>query len=409
MAGVADGSLWQADPVIDWLFHKGRKLPDAERMLDALCRHVVAAGLPLDRVGVFLNTLHPLYFGYRLGWSPEAGIEVIAATHAQKGSLEITTSSIAAVITSGRQMRRRLGDPDVRLDYDIQHRLRAEGFTDYLVTPLEFGNGARNALSLATRRPGGFSDHDMAELEKLLHIFTLLLENHVNQAIAHTILDTYIGPATGRRVLEGQIARGDGSRLDAAIWCSDLRDSTRLSEDLPDAAYLDLLNDYFEATAGALLAHGGEVLKFIGDAVLGVIPVADGDSDGLSAAAACARLLAAAREALSRAAQVNADRAAAGKSEFRFGIGLHRGAVMYGNIGVPERLDFTVTGAAINHAVRVEGLCKPLGQTVVATEAVARHRPEAWRALGSQALRGAAQPVAVYGLVADEDGPAGPA
>ncbi len=402
MTDGSDGTPWRAEPVIEWLFHKGRKLPGSERMLDALCRQVVAAGLPLDRVGVFLTTLHPLYFGFRLGWTPEAGIEVARATHQQRHSLEVTTSPVLAVMKGDRLIRRRLDAAEAELDYSILAELKAEGFTDYLVVPLEFGNGARNALTLATRRPGGFSGHDLAELEKLLHVFTLLLENDVNQTIARTILDTYIGPATGRRVLEGQIARGDGSRLDAVIWCSDLRESTRLSEELPDEAFLDLLNDYFEVTAGAWLAQGGEVLKFIGDAALGVIPVADGDGEGMSPAAACARALAAAREALARAAEVNAARTAAGKTAFRFGVGLHRGAVMYGNIGVPTRLDFTVTGSAINHAVRVEGLCKPLGRTVVATEAVARHQPEAWAALGSRILRGAAQPVAVFGLARDE-------
>lgn len=398
MTEQATAAAWRAEPIVDWLFHKGRKLPSADRILAALCDQVVAAGLPLDRANVFLTTLHPLYYGFMLAWTPEAGVSRHTAAHDQRASHAATRSPVVAVGAGERLIRRRLEGAAARIDYPILQELRDQGFTDYLATALEFGNGTRHVLSLATRRPGGFTHHDLGELEKLLHIFTMLLENDINQSIARTVLDTYIGPVSGRRVLDGAIARGDGRRLDAVIWFADLRGSTRLSEELSHTDFLDLLNDFFEATAGALLAQGGEVLKFIGDASLGVIPIGDGDPIHQTEAAACARALAAVRDALGRADRVNAARAAAGKLAFRFGIGLHRGEVMFGNIGVPERLDFTVVGAAANQASRVEGMCKQLGRPVIATGCVAQFHSEAWCSLGTHALQGMSHPIELFRL-----------
>jgi len=262
---------WSIAPVIDWLLHKGRHLPRPDALVGELCARVRAAGMPIDRVAFFFGTLHPQYFGMAMHWDG-ASVRILKASY-QMGETEEVRSSPARRITEGeRVIRRRLEQADCPMDFPILQELREAGITDYVIAEVLFGNGGRNSVSLATRRQGGFTDHDIAEVQRLLHPFGMAMEIHVGRALSQTLLDTYLGRISGTRVLDGQIKRGDGQSIDAVIWFSDLRESTPLSESLGERRFLELLNDYFLATAGAVLEHGGEVLRFIGDASLAVFP-----------------------------------------------------------------------------------------------------------------------------------------
>ena len=385
---------WSSAPVMDWLLHKGRMIPSPETLLDQLCRRLVAAGMPLDRVGVFIWTLHPLYFGIRLFWNGD-GVQVLPGERHLQTSDEYLASPTVRIRAGERVIRRRLDDSDCELDFPVLSELKEEGMSDYLLVELVFGDGSRNAVSLATRRPGGFSDHDIEQAENLLHVFALLMENFTNHGLATTLLDTYLGTLSGHRVLDGQIKRGDGDLIDAVIWFSDLRDSTTLAERLKHQGFLALLNDYFEATAGAVIAHGGEVLRFIGDASLAVFPTDPADANIESA---CETAIAAARTAITRASETNSRRLEDGLVPFDYGIGLHLGEVLYGNIGTPSRLEFSVIGPAANETARIEALCKTTNRRVVLSEAVARHLQEDCSSLGQHSLRGVAKPIEVYTL-----------
>jgi adenylate cyclase len=265
--------------------------------------------------------------------------------------------------------------------------------TDYVIAEVVFGNGSRNSVSLATRRPGGFTDHDIAEVQRLLHPFGMAMEIHVGRALSRTLLETYLGRISGSRVLDGQIKRGDGQSIDAVIWFSDLRESTPLSISLGEQRFLELLNDYFAATAGAVLEHGGEVLRFIGDASLAVFP-----TTGRTARLVCERAVEAARAARARVGAANAARQSAGLPAFACGVGLHLGRVHYGNIGTPERLEFSVIGVAANKAARIEALCKDTGQDVVLSSAMAAALGAPCRSLGKFALRGVQEQEEVFAL-----------
>jgi adenylate cyclase len=346
--------------------------------------------MPIDRVAFFFGTLHPQYFGIAMFWDG-ADVRVLEATYQLLQTEEYLNSPARSITEGARAIRRRLSDADCPIDYPVLAELRAAGLTDYVIAEVVFSGGARNSVSLATRRPGGFSDADIAEVERLLHPFGMVMEIFVSRALSRTLLDTYLGRISGNRVLEGQIKRGDGESLDAVIWFSDLRDSTPLAQSLGEAGFLELLNEYFEATAGAVLAHGGEVLRFIGDASLAVFPTA---ADG--APAACRRAVEAAREARKRSLAANTRRHAAGLAPFACGIGLHRGRVLYGNIGVRERLEFSVIGAAANEAARIEALCKETGSDVVLSPTVAAELDEPCRSLGRHTLRGVAQPMEIF-------------
>jgi len=372
--------------------HKGRHLPMREAVVSETCERVRAAGMPIDRVAFFFWTLHPQYAGVALYWDGEK-VTLNRGVHGFQHTEQYLTSPAARIRSGERAIRRRLADPDCPLDFPVLQELREQGMTDYVMAEVLFSDGTRNSVSLTTRRPGGFTDHDIAEIQRLLHPFALVMENFNSRDLAETLLKTYLGRISGAKVLDGQIQRGDGQSIDAVIWFSDLRESTPLSVSLGEQRFLELLNDYFAATAGAVLEHGGEVLRFIGDASLAVFPTTEETTRDV-----CGRAVGAARDARARVQAANAKRRSDGLQVFACGIGLHLGRVHYGNIGTPERLEFSVIGAAANEAARIEALCKETGQDVVLSATMAAGLGTPCRSLGKFALRGVAQPMEIYAL-----------
>ncbi len=387
---------WSIEPVIDWLMHKGRQMDDLEALVGEVCARTRDAGMPIDRVGFFFWTLHPQYWGNAMYWDGTKAV-LRRGGPELRGQEVYSNSPVAKIVAGARVMRRRLERDDCPVDYPVLAEIKAEGVTDYVIVEVVFGSGQRNAVSLATRRPGGFSEHDVYETQKLLHPFALVMENYSNKELARTLLETYLGRNTGSRVLEGQISRGDGEEIDAVIWFSDLRDSTPLAQRLGERRFLELLNDYFEATAGAVLEHGGEVLRFIGDASLAVFPIAGG-AGRETRRATSAKAVEAAKSARERVREANVRRGAAGEATFASGVGLHLGRVLYGNIGTPTRLEFSVIGAAANETARIESLCKKTGRDVVISRAVAEALDASWPSLGAFELAGVAQPMEVLAL-----------
>ena len=385
---MADPEL-NIQPVVDWLIEGARpsRLP-RDVLLDT-CRRTVAAGLPIHRVGVFVRTLHPNLLGRAFIWQADKNaIEITEAGHELLESEAFLKSPIRVVMTEDVEVRRRLADPACPIDFPILEELRQGGATDFLAAPLRFINGEVHAASFATRRAGGFRDHELAALRRLLPPFTRMVEIFGHMQKARNILDAYLGPSAGQKVLAGQIKRGDGQDINAVIWFCDLRDSTTLADSMGRRDFLALLNDYFECVLGPVLEHQGEVLRFIGDAALAIFPV------GERPAEACAKALAAAREALARMDKLNQGR----EPPLRFGIGLHLGELTYGNIGTPTRIEFTVIGAAANEAARIEALCKELKVDLLVSERVARVLPQPWRSLGLHTLRGVGDKMELFTL-----------
>jgi adenylate cyclase len=292
-------------------------------------------------------------------------------------------------------IHRRIEAPDCPKDYEIVEEMRAEGVTDYLIQPLPFTNGDVHAISWTTLRPGGFGDTDIAALEAIRLPLARLAEIYALRRIATTLLSTYVGRDAGERILQGRIRRGDIERIHAVILLSDLRDFTTSSDLLPGEAVIRLLNGYFDCLVPAIDTHGGEVLKFVGDGLLGIFPVAD------DPAAACRAALAAAGDARATLAQTNAERAETGEPRLRYGLALHLGDVLYGNIGSAGRLDFTTIGPAVNLTARLETLARDLGRDLVASAAFAGHCPESLTSLGAFRLRGFREPQEVFAPAGD--------
>jgi len=375
--------------VIDWLVDGAQPLRLAREVLIETCRRALAAGLPIYRVAVFVRTLHPNLLGRAFIWQADkGGVEITEAGHDLLESEQFQKSPIRKVVAERVEVRRRIADPGCPMDFPILEDLRREGATDFIAVPLRFINGEVHATSFATRSPGGFRDDELAALRRLIAPFTRMVEIFGNMQKARNILDAYLGPSAGEKVLAGHIRRGDGEDINAVIWFCDLRDSTPLADSMSRRDFLALLNDYFECVLGPVLEQHGQVLRFIGDAALAIFPV------GERPAEAVAKALAAAQEALVRMDKLNQTRS----RPLRFGIGLHLGELTYGNIGTPTRIEFTVIGAAANEAARIEALCKVLEVDFLVSEQVARALPLPWRSLGLHTLRGVGDKMELFTL-----------
>ncbi|WP_047309912.1 adenylate/guanylate cyclase domain-containing protein [Rhodopseudomonas palustris] len=380
--------------ILDWLSDGARSEPDPAMKMKLTCEQLVAAGMPLHRVGVFVETLHPDIYGHRFIWRADGEVEVGSTTQDVEMSEEYQRSPLKILYDYGVEVRFRLDDPE-SARFPFLDDLRAEAVTDYVALPLRFLDGSYHAASFATKQPGGFTEVQLGALRAMMPPLSRLVEVISLRDIATTLLDTYVGNRAGARILAGQIRRGHADHLRAAIWLSDLRGFSALSDGLPPEIMVKVLNAYFDCQVTAIARHGGEVLKFMGDGLLAVFPIAD---DGADAAEVCGRMLAAANECRASIAALNFAEGSHVIESFRFGVALHVGQVLYGNIGGGNRLDFTCIGPAVNLAARLERLAARLGRTVVASSDFVGLCAEGWSDLGEFPMAGFSHAERVHGL-----------
>jgi adenylate cyclase len=377
--------------VVDWLIDGARSAPLPQQVLSQLSERLVACGIPLWRVAVFVRTLHPNVMGRRFLWRPDAEVEVTEAPFELLETEYFRDSPIARVYQTGEFIRRKLADPGCPADFPVLADLRAEEVTDYLAAPLVFTDGAIHAVTCTTRQPGGFTDAQIAGIEAVITPLARVAEIRALRRMASTLLDTYVGHDAGERILAGHIRRGDIEEIHAAIWLSDMRGFTALADSLPPHSMIGLLNRYFDCQVPVILDHGAEVLKFMGDGLLAIFAIAGDETE------VCKRALAAARQARTNISAL----ASSAMPGLRFGLALHIGDVLYGNIGSANRLDFTCIGPAVNFAARLEKLTGQLGRAILASDEFARHSPSDFASLGEFTLPGFGAAQSVFGL-ADE-------
>jgi adenylate cyclase len=377
----------------DWLMDGARSAPTPTALLAQTCERLVAAGVPLWRGAAFVKTLHPDMLGRSFVWRPGAEVVVGSADFDLPESPEFIRSPLAILYASGHEVRYRLDDPESKR-FPFFDDMRAEGVTDYIALPLHFTDGTTHASSWTTKAPGGFTDEQLAGLRSIMPPFARLGEIHAMRRTAATLLDTYVGNRAGERILAGDIRRGHAETMQAAIWLSDLRGFTTLSDRLAPEIVVDILNQYFDCQVPAIRKHGGEILKFMGDGLLAVFPIA---KDGGNLGEVCSRVLEAAHEAR---ANVEAMRYPSGEAveRFRFGVALHIGGILFGNIGGLSRLDFTCIGPAVNLAARLEKIAGRLQRTVIASAAFAGVSAGGWTDLGEFPIAGFSKAQRVFGL-----------
>jgi adenylate cyclase len=371
--------------LIKWLMDGARSAPTPPAFLKETCERMVALGIPLWRAGAFVQTLHPDVFG--------RSVTVNTASFDLPDTPEFKNSPLAILYAGGHEVRYRLDDPESRR-FPFFDDMRGEGVTDYVALPLFFMDGTTHGSSWCTRAPGGFTDEQLAALRSIIPAFARIGEIFAMRRTAAALLDTYVGNRAGERILAGQIRRGHAEAMQAAIWLSDLRGFTSLSDRLVPETVVDILNQYFDCQVPVIREHGGEILKFMGDGLLAVFPIAkDGDNLG----EVCGRVLQASRAARSN---VDAMHYPSGNvvERFRFGVALHIGGILFGNIGAMSRLDFTCIGPAVNLAARLEKIAGRLHRTVVASAAFAGACHNDWVDLGEFPIAGFSQAQRVFGL-----------
>lgn len=378
-------NIFTAD-IEDWLIRKALRDPDIRALFEKLCERLRAIGIPLDRAALSWPVLHPLFRAEQVFWYPEKGAELEQYYHSPSGSEQWQKSPFHHAQTHELEtIRRSLTGPNALLDFEVLESFRDQGYTDYLLTRTEFkiaevekfsGGATGMMTSWTTKREHGFTDDDLAALKRIQKLLAVAVHAAIQKRVMANVANAYLGPTAGWKVLSGDIKRGDGDRLPAVVWYSDLRSSTRLSDTMDADSYLALLNRYFECTAAPVIANGGEILNFIGDGVLAIFPIHESCPLDASAKAEAAVL-----DAMQRREDAVAQ-GTPGNAPLEFGIGLAIGEVMFGNIGVADRLAFSGIGKVVNKVQRIETATKTLEIPVLATKDFAEAAPGDWTACG---------------------------
>jgi adenylate cyclase len=378
--------------VVDWLTHGTRDERFLDNIFAAMCIRIQQSGIPLKRSTLHILIQHPQWLGARMLWADgmrEA--EMARVDFDVRERSEYIGSPANEIHDGATEVREKLErDPSKGRQHAIYDEMRTKGLTDYVAWPMYHTLGKRHIVTFATDRPGGFDEAHIAGLQRLLPVLARVSEIRVKNRLARTLLETYVGSHAGELILAGATRRGTGTTVRAAIMICDLRDFTKISDSWPRDDVIDLLNGYFDAMSEPIERHGGEILKFIGDGLLAIFP--------LSNPKACANLLNAVSEARKAMAALNQERGGSGRAPLNFGIGVHVGDVMYGNIGSRSRLDFTVIGPAVNMASRLETLTKQLGKPVLLSGEFAEFVKGEFELenVGKHTVRGFADPIELF-------------
>ncbi|MGY8709739.1 adenylate/guanylate cyclase domain-containing protein [Bradyrhizobium sp. 18BD] len=392
---VAAGNMDTFAEIEIWLLEGASAERQMIDLLVELIRRMKAAGSSVDRLTLHIGTLHPQLVGFAWVWNIDDGFcDEVRVADAAIDSDAYKLNPLQRIVETGETIRRVPNEPSAQAEFPIMIELASAGMTDYVAIPLS-GLDTRNVITIATKAASGFAEAETDSLTRLFKLFALHVQRHSELKISENALGAYLGYGAAAKVLEGAIKRGAGDSIRAVIWVSDLRNFTKMSDVLAPAEMLVLLNAYFEAMASAVAAHGGETLKFIGDGMLAVFPVTVGVAEASRAAVSAAKEAIASLETSNRTIRPMSD--AGGRPVLRAGIVLHEGEVFFGNVGAPDRLDFTVIGAAVNEACRVEALTKTIGRDLLMTEAVAGHVADV-EYLGEHQLRGVSARMSIYGL-----------
>lgn len=378
-----------AGPTVDWVMREAWLCKSPEELTAALARKFLHDGIAISRLSIMIWSLHPMIAGKNYIWTKEDdSVRAVSASYDIHTSPAFINSPLRLVSNGLGGVRQRLDGSPIEFDFPIIGDLKDQGASDYVAMPLPFSNGQINVMTLTCDHPKGFTTPNLGLVFECSSVISRYFEVFTLQENAQSLLETYLGKRTGARVLGGEIRRGDGDDIQAAILFCDLRNSTSLEEKLGREAYVTLLNQFFEATTEIINQRDGEVLKFIGDAVLAIYPA--GDDKNL----ACAKALESAQEIVSH---LSTETIGEADDKIDCSIGIAFGDVTYGNVGSLERLDFTVIGRAANIAARLGDYGKTVGHRIVATDDIASWHERAV-SLGDVTLHNVAEPVPTFAL-----------
>lgn len=370
---------------LQWILTEGR-FAGMQGLLDGIGARLRASGVPVMRMRMGIRTTHPLTAAFSVMWEADGSpVEPNLARHGLETRSAYIGSPMQHISETRTPYRQKLTGPLDDSHHLFLHEMQERGATDYYGLPLEFSVGSGGILTLVSDGPDGFTDDQIATIDQIATVLAPVVEPYELHHLATSIATSYLGARTGQRVLDGQITRGDIETIQAAVLISDIRGWTNINATRAPKEALDLANRYFEVISDAVDNHDGEILKFLGDGVLALFP-SDGTVQGR--ALACQKAVAAAHAAHGIAALSQLDAA--------FGIGIHFGEVLYGNIGARARIDFTVLGQAVNIAARIEALTATLGHPVLVSRAVADTMTHQMTHVSTEPLKGLDTPMPVY-------------
>jgi adenylate cyclase len=379
------------DAIIDWLASDARQISLAKGF-DEFSWRMLATGFPLLRTTLHVATLHPQYLGANFVWWRTTGQTATTLVAHEVAELVDQEKNPVLRVRRGETLRRRVDVADNELDFPILHDLKVQGAIDYFALPVTSSFGTNYMVTYVTDRIGGFTQQEISNLTRVSRRLPVLVDAYLQRRIATNILNAYLGPKTGPKVLAGQIRRGSGEEITAVLWSSDLRGFTERSDRLAGNQMIAILNVLFDVQARAITSHGGEILKFVGDGLLAIFPIESAEM----ATAAARKALAAAMEAVEAVRGLTGDPSLLGEPPLEIVVALHIGSAIYGNIGAVDRLDFTVIGPAVNLVSRIEAVAKALSLPIVVSDDFARAHGEALHSLGRHELRGLATPRDLY-------------
>ena len=381
------------DPIVDWLLTEAPRLPSCRHVLEGVIERLTAEGMQLSRAALGIGVLHPELLAKAYTWDRGTpNVHELDIHHGIEATDQYLDSPFRPINEGQIFVRQRLAGPEAQIDYPMLEEQRDAGATDYIAIGLPRSDGGTYRSSWTTDRKDGFTDAEIDRLLSLRPLLGLVTELQSRAEMTKSVLDLYLGREAGRRVYAGDIKRGEGKTIHSVLWMCDLRGFTGLSDRIPLDLLIAVLNDYFEAITGPIHAHGGEVLKFIGDAVLGIFPIDNRDE----ISEICERALGAAELAVANMHILNRRRGREGKAPLDFSIALHVGDAMYGNVGSRDRLDFTVIGPAVNLCARLEALAGSLGQKIICSSDFAALAMSAMRSVGTHYLKNVETPAEAF-------------
>lgn len=390
----------QLSSLLGWLVESAVTEESYAGVFDELCGRLRDIGLPLLRGNLGMNTLHPLVESVGMMWVHGKGLTVDGYVHGSNvGDIWLRSPLHWMVSNNLSEFRQDLTDAAVKSRFPVFTDLVELGGTDYLALTTRFGdevnaNGIRNGIvtSWVSDSQDGFDEEHIEALRLLQPYLALVAKLSQQQQTAANVVSAFLGKDVGRRVLKGQIQLGDVECTTGVIWLCDLRNSTAMAEQTNAADYLKTLNTYFSCTAGAVVEHDGQILHFLGDAVLAIFPV----TQHVTQAEAAEKALMASHDARTRLHTLNQLRIENGQKALEFGLALHVGDVLYGNIGIPDRIEFSVVGRAVNEVSRLESLTKEVGQPLLVSKAFKCLVDQPWRSLGTFVAKGVNDGLEVY-------------
>jgi adenylate cyclase len=381
------------EDVGEWLLRAAVGPRTLLALTHSLTQRLKEAGFPLSRLNLGVFAVHPEMAGYAVYWE-EGMTEAVETPIRHEDTLQpvYLASPIYWMVENRAPTRFDLENTDTDRQFSVLEEFHRDGHTDYRGFPIDYGENGIAILTVCTRRAGGFESYEIAGLTQLFPIIRLVIEIVETRRLASTVLRTYLGRNTGQMVLEGKIRRGQGETIEAVLWLCDLRDFTSMTEALGAMAMIDIVNLYFDCMANAVWDNGGEILKFMGDAMLVVFRI----TDEVSVTEAASRAARAAQSAQVHLAELSRQRMAEGLNPLNAGIAVHLGKVVYGNIGAKTRLDFTVMGASVNLVARLQQLTGELGEQILFSSSVPEHLDKPVELIGQYSFKGVAMPLDVY-------------